>query len=88
MQDYVFHVFRRGIVLRFLPNWLKPYVLLKILPVALTEFPVVSFVNNALFDSEGKTREVEEYLRPILTKRLERGIKDVDPDSVSFVEVR
>jgi hypothetical protein len=39
-------------------------------------------VNRALFDSEGKMREVEEYLRPILTERLKKDMRDVEVESV------
>jgi len=41
-------------------------------------------VSRTLFDTRGKAKDIEEYLRPIITKRLERDIDsdDFDPDSV------
>ncbi|KAL9715653.1 hypothetical protein Ac2012v2_000096 [Leucoagaricus gongylophorus] len=46
--------------------------------------PVVS---RTLFDTRGKAKDIEEYLRPIITKRLERDIDsdDFDPDSNNMI---
>ena len=37
-----------------------------------------------LFDTRGKAQDIEEYLRPIITKRMEKSLDldDFDPDSV------
>jgi len=44
-----------------------------------------SFVSRFLFDRRGKVQEIENYLLPIITKRLERGMdsEDFDLESVS-----
>ncbi|KAJ3569657.1 hypothetical protein NP233_g4898 [Leucocoprinus birnbaumii] len=39
-------------------------------------------VSRLQFDTEGKIREIEEFLRPIITERLEKGTME-DPDAES-----
>ncbi|KAJ3570466.1 hypothetical protein NP233_g4384 [Leucocoprinus birnbaumii] len=53
MQDYVEHVMKNGVLLRLMPNWLKPYI------------------TSGVFRSHARLHEVEDFLRPILSKRLE-----------------
>lgn len=41
-------------------------------------------VSRMLFDTRGKAQDIEDYLRPIITKRMEKSLDldDFDPDSV------
>ncbi|KAF5350114.1 hypothetical protein D9756_009061 [Leucocoprinus leucothites] len=44
------------------------------------------FVSRIQFDTEGNIREIEEYLRPILAERLERGdMENPDADSNDLI---
>ncbi|KAF5363880.1 hypothetical protein D9756_000065 [Leucocoprinus leucothites] len=67
MQDYAFHVFEDGVLLRLLPDWLKP------------------FAHHAIFNSKARLQEVEDYLRPILTKRLEASAEKIADDSNDMI---
>lgn len=42
-------------------------------------------VSRLQFDTEGKIREIEGYLRPILADRLEKGIESADADSNDMI---
>jgi hypothetical protein len=43
-------------------------------------------VNRIKYSREKNLREIEGYLRPILAKRLEEGIENVDADGESVRE--
>jgi hypothetical protein len=83
MQEYINHIIQTAVILRLLPDFLKSCVFLSML-IALSSITFHRAVSNTLFDSEKRIRAVEEYLRPILTKRLEkRMIENVDEDPAS-----
>lgn len=56
----------------------------------LTLSHAYSFVSCFLFDRRGKVQEIENYLCPIIAKRVERGMdpENCDPESVSQCALR
>jgi len=45
-----------------------------------------SLASRLQFDTEGKIREIEAFIHPVLNKRLEGGIENPDVDSVSLTD--
>lgn len=86
MRCYGIHIIKGGFIISLAPTCLKPYVSFQIQMIIIWLSTEHSLVARAIFNTEGKIREVEDYLRPIIAERLEDDLNlRSDDDAVGCI---